>query len=342
MLNNIESLPVEVTEIIFVFSKNTNLSLCSRHLFSVCSLPTNRAKLLLHQLGLIPTHVIHNLCQPTTTRHLSRNRVSWHTVFEHRLFDSEVAIAIVRLKSFVDEDYISLLLAWCVSKGILNLIEILYTEKLLSQALLDSAIIDASVNGLSDVVNLLIIFGADVHTETDSPICMAAKYGHLGIVQSLLDAGADLNAADGFPLAYSTKNGHISVVKRLIDNGADISVRNDVCIKWACEYGYKNIATMFLQHNANPTTEECYALRWASTRGHTDCVKLLLGWPGIIDIHAMDDYALRQAVKFRHVDIVRLLCDAGANVHAQNDEAFTWSRLDKSPESKEILELLTR
>jgi hypothetical protein len=79
-------------------------------------------------------------------------------------------------------------------------------------------------------------------------------------------------------------------------------------------------------------------------RGHTDIVRLLLDvqTPGrAVDVHAMDDYALRQAVKFRHVEAVRLLCGAGARIRAANGEALVWAKLDKSPESAAILAILT-
>jgi ankyrin repeat protein len=48
-----------------------------------------------------------------------------------------------------------------------------------------------------------------------------------------------------------------------------------------------------------------YALKWASINGHTEIVKLLLEHGA--DVHAENDWALRWAYYYGHTEIVKLL-----------------------------------
>ena len=61
----------------------------------------------------------------------------------------------------------------------------------------------------------------------------------------------------------------------------------------------------------------------ASRNGHVDMVKVLLAADA--DVHARDDYALREASYYGHIDVVRMLLAAGANVHAYDDYALLWA-----------------
>lgn len=64
-------------------------------------------------------------------------------------------------------------------------------------------------------------------------------------------------------------------------------------------------------------------LRCAAENGHLEIVKLLL--EAGADVHAEDNYALRWAATNGHTEIVRLLLEAGADVHAQNKFALKWT-----------------
>jgi ankyrin repeat protein len=62
---------------------------------------------------------------------------------------------------------------------------------------------------------------------------------------------------------------------------------------------------------------------YASKNGHTDIVKLLI--ENGADIHAIDDYALIYASENGHTDIVNLLIENGADIHAKDDYALIWA-----------------
>jgi ankyrin repeat protein len=62
---------------------------------------------------------------------------------------------------------------------------------------------------------------------------------------------------------------------------------------------------------------------WASRNGHVEVLKLLLDHGA--NVHAISDWTLRWASQNGHVDVVKLLLDHGADVHADNDCAIRWT-----------------
>ncbi|CAI7993919.1 Ankyrin repeat domain-containing protein 17 [Geodia barretti] len=81
--------------------------------------------------------------------------------------------------------------------------------------------------GHSDVVDILLEAGADVHQATtedgDVPLGIAAQNGHTETVQRLLEAGANVNhqnKSGGTALLVAGWKGHSEVVKLLLGAGA--------------------------------------------------------------------------------------------------------------------------
>ena len=68
----------------------------------------------------------------------------------------------------------------------------------------------------------------------------------------------------------------------------------------------------------NVHTMDDYALRWASYMGHLNVVQYLVEQGA--NVHASDDLALRWASGNGHMEIVQYLVERGANIHAQNAE----------------------
>ena len=67
-------------------------------------------------------------------------------------------------------------------------------------------------------------------------------------------------------------------------------------------------------------------LHWASYHVHIEVVKLLLAAGA--EVHAENDLALRYASAKGHTKVVKLLLDAGADVHAKNDEPLRSASLN--------------
>ena len=65
------------------------------------------------------------------------------------------------------------------------------------------------------------------------------------------------------------------------------------------------------------------ALYNAAGRGHLQAVELLCAAGG--NLHACDDQALKSAATHGHTDVVQLLLERGANVHADGDYALRWA-----------------
>jgi ankyrin repeat protein len=65
---------------------------------------------------------------------------------------------------------------------------------------------------------------------------------------------------------------------------------------------------------------------WICARaGKTFFVKYLLGTERY-DIHDRDDYAIRWACKYNHIEIVKILLNVGANIHAHRDEGIEYAK----------------
>ena len=74
---------------------------------------------------------------------------------------------------------------------------------------------------------------------------------------------------------------------------------------------------------ADVHADDDYALRQASAQGHLAVVEALLGAGA--DVHAENDEALRKASEYGRLDVVQALLHAGADVHARKDWALRWA-----------------
>ena len=85
-------------------------------------------------------------------------------------------------------------------------------------------------------------------------------------------------------------------------------------------------------NNVNNLDEQ---LTFASRVGHTKVVKLLLNAGA--NVHAWNDTALRLASHYGHTEIVKILLNAGADVHARDDYAL---RLASEKGRTEVIKVL--
>lgn len=178
-----------------------------------------------------------------------------------------------------------------------------------------SAIYAASQEGFNDIIELLLVFGADAYEEYDppcGPLQIAAENGHLHTVKLLLDRGhrkIEQEQRD-HALASASSRGHVEIVGLLLGHGADVNVRigsggNAFCE--ASRNGHVGVVEYLLDRKRRDPTLEPQGRSWddaiwaASVGGHDKVVQLLR------------DERLCLAASGGEYDIVEALLNEGAN-----------------------------
>lgn len=90
-----------------------------------------------------------------------------------------------------------------------------------------------------------------------------------------------------------------------------------------CELGRTEIVKLLLANGADIHAENDWALRNAVGKGHIEIVKLLIEHGA--DVHAEEDNALFRAVYWERTEIVKLLITSGANVHVDDEYVLRWA-----------------
>ena len=106
----------------------------------------------------------------------------------------------------------------------------------------ESALMLASLHGLTPLVRQMVARGADVNKPGWAPLHYAATRGHLEIMRFLLDQHAYIDAASPngtTPLMMAAFYGTPSAVKLLLEAGADPLLKNDQGLT-AIEFAQRN------------------------------------------------------------------------------------------------------
>ena len=95
-----------------------------------------------------------------------------------------------------------------------------------------SSLATAASEGLSDIVQILIDTGADIHTkwsDGQTALHIATENGHIEVAKLLIENGADVNALYGSkwtPLHVAAENDRGGIAELLIENGALINAKD--------------------------------------------------------------------------------------------------------------------
>ncbi|KAJ7337342.1 ankyrin repeat-containing domain protein, partial [Mycena albidolilacea] len=202
------------------------------------------------------------------------------------------------------------------------------------QVLLDDLVITASKRGQSDMVRLLLEYGADVNAATKkyNALGAASFHGQVEAIRVLLEKGAEVNATSGIygsALQIASYQGDIEIVRRLIEHGAKVNAAGGEygsALQAASREGNTETCRLLLENGAevNATGGRFgSALQAASIRGHVESVQCLLQYGA--DINATGGVygnALQAASANGCVAMVRLLLEKGADVNAFGGSAL--------------------
>ena len=163
--------------------------------------------------------------------------------------------------------------------------------------------------------------------EGETALMKASKYGDAAIVTDLLSKGADVHVVNSIgetALILASQAGYNDIVKELLAAGSNIHHRSDAGT----------------------------AIIMAAQEGHTNVLKTLIeAGASINDVNTdLNDTPLHLVLKLiRERDhlktLVQLIVEAGANIHAENDEYRTPLSLVsalKDPVKTEILSIINK
>ena len=218
-----------------------------------------------------------------------------------------------------------------------------------------TALIWASENGHTKIVEMLLDKGADVNAISGSSISalhFASNQGHIDIVKMLLDKGAKVDAktnSRNTALIWASEKGHKEVVEMLLDKGADVNAKDNdgkTALILASVNGDKEIVTMLLDKGADVNSKDDdgdTALILASLNGHKEIVTMLLKKGA--DVNTTDEEgetALIVASLKGHTEIVVMLLDNGADVNTKNEDGETALQVATLKGHTKIVELLKK
>jgi ankyrin repeat protein len=167
--------------------------------------------------------------------------------------------------------------------------------------------------GNSEVLSILLCRGARsdlVSSSGATALMLAAAYGRQEAVRTLLNAGAGVHCVNkaGFnALHLAVISGSDAMTRMLLESGADPSVPNcrGLTTLWsATSLGYQDIVSTLLKAKRGKQQHEGAA-------------------PGLHQVNERGETLLMTASQNARPDIVALLLQAGANVHAQDCDGAT-------------------
>jgi ankyrin repeat protein len=161
-------------------------------------------------------------------------------------------------------------------------------NKQLSSALL----MVAAFNGKSNLVDILLMYGADINVTDEAgrtPLMLVAESGHKEIVENFLQKNAEVDIQDKqgrAALSFAAQSGNSEIVALLINAGSNIQIRS--------KYGNTPLIL-------------------ATDAGHEEIVRQLIDQGGEIDaINKSGNNALIIAIKRSDKKMAKILLDNGA------------------------------
>ena len=182
-------------------------------------------------------------------------------------------------------------------------------------------------NGHLEILEYILMRRVNHHSHLKKSIYQsgfvpAAENGHLHIVKYLLNLGVEAQSGNNYVVKRAAANGHIQVVKYLhIHAGADIYDNDNCAVKFASANGHYEVVKYLCEAGANPFAGCNYAVRYAAFYGHLEVVEYLHKVRHA-DIYSDGNFPLIMASANGYYEVVKYLCEAGADYRSSDDHAF--------------------
>jgi ankyrin repeat protein len=154
--------------------------------------------------------------------------------------------------------------------------------------------------GFLEIVQTLMEQGVDINSDWQNSTALheSAENGHLEVVRFVVEKGANVstrNTLKSTPLLLAAEKGHFETFKYLAENGGDLGDKNNDgkgAIHLAAASGSAGIVKYMIEHSATTMALVNQTARSFGTPMH------LASFGG-------------------HLDVVKLLCENGANINSQ-------------------------
>lgn len=217
----------------------------------------------------------------------------------------------------------------------------------------ESLLVDSANRDNHDLLLMVLTgaYGPYTTEDVNNALIRAAINGNSRCVSLLLDWGADTDAEDmdgDTPLMLAACNNHIKVVKMLLKAQClvnRVSDRRRTALHMAAWVGNEQICRLLLQAGADAAIQEMYgdtALMLAAHRS-PNVARLLAQEAGRVAVNMKNesgDSALGCATKSGHLDCVRDLIEAGADVNSSNrhgETALMFATYENHPKLAQFL-----
>ena len=199
----------------------------------------------------------------------------------------------------------------------------------------ESRLVDAAKNQDAEQVRTLLDGHADVNARSEdgsTALLWAAHWNDIPTAELLVHAGADANAANDLhmtPLVQACTNGSGSLVTLLLNAGARPNTpvaTGETPLMTCARSGDAAAVRMLLGHgadvNATEPTQHQTALMWAAAERHVDVVRTLIGARADLTAQTTVGFtALHFAARAGDIETTELLLKAGVdvNIRAKRD-----------------------
>ncbi|KAJ3074940.1 Transient receptor putative cation channel sub A member 1 [Quaeritorhiza haematococci] len=177
-------------------------------------------------------------------------------------------------------------------------------------------LISAVVNNRADIVRLLLGRGIPQTVQNKALRSALRAPTNREIVQILVDEGkAAVTGPSGeMALEMAAYLDDFELVEFLLSRGRDVRRRRNLVFVAACKFGSKDVMNGLLNSgdDININFENGHPLRWAADQGRLDIVNRLLDAGA--DVHANGDQALLWAASKNMFVVIQRLLEAGSNI----------------------------